>query len=356
MSTPGRGDAASIGVGMGGSCPECRAPVDLGQEFCLECGAAIRVKPDKPRRRSPQQTVQMVVPTRRGFPWIPFLVVLALIITGSITAILLQDPPSRPKKKSAGVTTLETVPTTSGNVTVTGCNAGVTAQGTTPGVIPTVATTTTIPSVASTTFGTTATNSGVNTITTTAATSSTLATTQTTTQATIGTTTSTLPTATTSTSFATTQAAIPTTTSTLPGQSTQPVTVDENGNICQTQQSVTSTTTMPTTSGGTLSQTWPSGQSGWTVVLFSLSQVDYDQQYANERAAQAQADGVPAGVINTNDFGGLCPNLWYVFHGTYSSEAEAQAEQRRVATGTSNYQGAFVRQIATSGTPPSCPS
>ena len=92
------------------------------------------------------------------------------------------------------------------------------------------------------------------------------------------------------------------------------------------------------------------------MVLFSLSQIDYDQQYANERAAQAQADGVPAGVINTNDFAGLCPSLWYVFHGTYASEAEAKAEQQRIATGTSNYQGSFVRQVATSGTPPTCPS
>ena len=38
-------EPGTIGVGMGGSCPVCRAPVDLGQEFCLECGSPIRFTP-----------------------------------------------------------------------------------------------------------------------------------------------------------------------------------------------------------------------------------------------------------------------------------------------------------------------
>ena len=46
-------EPGTIGVGMGGSCPVCRAPVDLGQEFCLECGAPIRFTPRQRRQPRP---------------------------------------------------------------------------------------------------------------------------------------------------------------------------------------------------------------------------------------------------------------------------------------------------------------
>jgi hypothetical protein len=147
------------------------------------------------------------------------------------------------------------------------------------------------------------------------------------------------------------------------------VKVDENGNLCPQPNSTTNQTMPSTSTGGAgtdttnpgsatnvLAQAWPAGQAGWTVVLFSLAQADFDRQYANERAAKAQADGVAAGVLDTNGFAGMCPDLWYVFHGIYSTQAEAVAEQARVRQGSNTYQGAFVREVRPTGTPPSCPS
>ncbi|MCW2926210.1 MAG: hypothetical protein JWM86_178, partial [Thermoleophilia bacterium] len=100
-------EPTSIGVGMGGSCPNCRAPVDLGQEFCLECGAPIRFSP---RTRRPQRrpggavttTTSTPPPGASGFPWIPFLVVLALIGGGLVLALVGGDDGA--KSKASGST------------------------------------------------------------------------------------------------------------------------------------------------------------------------------------------------------------------------------------------------------------
>ena len=322
---------------MGGSCPECRAPVDLGQEFCLECGSAIRLKPDKPKRRIQQSAAPMLVPARRGFPWIPFLVVLALILGGTVLAVLTNNPKPHHKARtsSTGVSTLDTTPTTAAAATITGCT---TSSSTTP----TTPTTSSVDSATGTTTPSSSSAAPEITPTTAAATGG--------------------ATAATSTTATAITPEIPSTSS----STTSTVYVDASGNPCPTTTPQTTTTpststgattpTGSTSTPGTLSQTWPVGQSGWTVVLFSLSQMDYDRQYANERAAEAQADGIAAGVLDTNGFAGMCPDLWYVFHGTYASQGEAQTEQSRVITGTSTYQGAFVRQISTTGTPASCPS
>lgn len=77
-----------IGVGMGGSCPECSAPVDLSQEFCLECGAAVRNR--KRGKRGATAPLGGAVPGGgRRFPWVPFLIVLGLTTLGGVWALAL---------------------------------------------------------------------------------------------------------------------------------------------------------------------------------------------------------------------------------------------------------------------------
>lgn len=340
-----------IGVGMGGSCPECRSPVDLGQEFCLECGAAIRIKPEKPKRRaaSPSnlQTASMLPPRKKGFPWVPFLLILGLVTFGVVYMAVVGPSANKkhkkPKTNKAGISTLSTAQTTPSAITVPGCNE--------PGA-------STMP---------VDTNSSSNPLSTEQG--STDAFPNTTTQSTeaipeLNSSDPNDPNPDTQSTGITSPSTTPST-----GTSTQ-VTVDENGNICAPRTSATTETTAPSTltdpvtetgistGNGTgtasLSQTWPSGTNGYTVVLFSLAKSDYERTDANERSAQAQANGVASGVIDSDDFTSLCPSLWIVFHGTYESQAAAEAERTKIASGTSTYQGAFVRQISTTAAAPSC--
>jgi hypothetical protein len=88
----------AIGVGMGGACPNCSAPVDLAQEFCLECGAPVRV------RKKLQRSTRSHRPS--SFPWVPFVVVLGLVAFGVTTALLADEHP-----RSGGNTDTEAIST-----------------------------------------------------------------------------------------------------------------------------------------------------------------------------------------------------------------------------------------------------
>lgn len=342
-------DDHAIGVGMGGSCPECNAPVDLGQEFCLECGAPIRAGVAARRRRqqragqpastpgSGTATAALSMPAgRRGFPWVPFLVVLALAVVGVVFAMLSGDDDARsgsrdPQTDAGGISTLstETAPSSTQTVVSTGCTPGVSTN--TDGT---------------TTFGSTG---------------------------------ATTPTLSTNPDDAADPAATPSTvptfstpTATTPdGSAEDPaVTVNERGELCgssggsetvpttppasttPTTSTTPGTATTPTTSGSTSGSTgatgvqaeeWPSGTSGYTVVLASFSQKNYRKADAQIRATQAQSNGISSGVLDSNDFSSLTANLWVVFSGIHDTQDAAEAHEREVRA--AGYQGAYVREV-----------
>jgi hypothetical protein len=83
------------------------------------------------------------------------------------------------------------------------------------------------------------------------------------------------------------------------------------------------TTPEPTTSPeatGSGTAEWPSGKSGWTVVLAS----DPSQSKAKDAAEKFAGDGISGvGVLHSDDFSSLKSGYWVVFSGQYDSQSEA---------------------------------
>ena len=330
-------DANQIGVGMGGSCPVCRAPIDLGQEFCLECGSPIRFTPRQNRNPLQQPLAGATTttttppatppPGRGGFPWVPFLIVVALIGSGIAFAMAGGDDSGASSTTNttepALPTITNTIPeTTSETTTLEDCDPTKPVSST---GAPSTTTTAgeTFPDM--TTDGST----GTDAITDPFAD----------------------PTATTST---TTTTATDTTGSTG-GSGT--ATVDQNGVPCNSAPTSTATTdtrttattaTTTTTPPPTAAGDWPSGTDGWTVVV-----AGYDSQArAQQRAADVQEDGyTDGGVLNSSDFASLCPGIWVAFSGTFDTEAQAEARKRKLRA-TGSYPGTYVRHISTAGPAP----
>jgi hypothetical protein len=88
---------------------------------------------------------------------------------------------------------------------------------------------------------------------------------------------------------------------------------------------------------------WPSGKSGWTVVLSSVPATS-GRAFARAQARQAVASGVRnVGVLDSARFSSLHPGYYVVFSGIYSSLDDA-------ATGVTSahshgYPRAYARQI-----------
>ena len=72
---------------------------------------------------------------------------------------------------------------------------------------------------------------------------------------------------------------------------------------------------------------WPAGDSAHTVVIG----VEPDETAARQRAAAAVSGGVPAGVLDSDDYPTLEPGTWVVFAGRFESRADAEAEAARYA-------------------------
>lgn len=337
----GDGDDPAIGVGMGGSCPECRAPVDLGQEFCLECGAPIRYT-SKQRRRGRSGTGQATnVATRaparpRGFPWVPFLIVLALVIGG--VAFALVDGNDSKGKGSSDAKTEAALPSIStGTPTTTSTSDTVTLQD----CDPSQPLGDTQPAESSEFDATGTATDGTETIPTM-------------TPNDLGgdTADSSDPFGDTSTD-ASSDAATGTT-----------QTVDQNGAPCTsdttTDTSTDTTTTATTTSTDTSTSTttasttsttagaWPSGKTGWTVIVFGYPA----QARANQSAADLQAKNIESGVLFSSDYGSLCPGIWVVFSGVFDTKAQADTHLDELVE--KGYGGMYARKIATGGTPTGC--
>jgi hypothetical protein len=74
-----------------------------------------------------------------------------------------------------------------------------------------------------------------------------------------------------------------------------------------------------TPSGGDIAS-WPSGKSGWTVVLASKA----SESEADDAAQGFIDDGIgDVGVLNSDNFSSLKPGFWVVFSGQYDSQSEA---------------------------------
>jgi hypothetical protein len=309
---------------MGGSCPECRSPVDLGQEFCLECGAPIRIRRQQRIDRSgaprPASTaVPLPTDSRRGFPWIPFLAILGLVTLGVV--FILAEHDSKPAKSASKASPVDDLtestatssnpsnfPTTLSTATTPGTNCTPGAQSTgTPGIATTAdgfLTTATTPTTGGATTPTTSTQASADCAP--------------------GSTTATTPGAT-----------IPSVT----GATTSATGV--TGSTATTAGTSTSGTTA-VGSGGT----WPEGKSGFTVVLASFAKDRYSKADAEARSVEAQQKGVSSGVLDSDKYSSLTPGLWVVFSGIYDTAAQADKHIGEVAA--KGYQGAYRREVKAS--------
>ena len=339
-------EPGTIGVGMGGSCPVCRAPVDLGQEFCLECGSPIRFTPRQRRQPRPGSRpaagAAPAPPRKSGFPWVPFLVVLALVGAGVAFALVEGGKENTGSKGKDGGTepalptiTNSTPETTSSTETITlqDCDPGQPLGGTQPAVADDSALDSTtdeqIPSLS--TDGSATTDPADD--------------------------------------FASSD--IP---SIEPTESDSNVTVDQNGFLCDDQGTTspnapvdptgtdtsgtdttgtgtdtTSTATTPATTGATASGDWPTGKEGWTVIVAGYP----TEERATQRAADVQEDGFDgSGVLFSTDFLSLCPGIHVVFSGVFDTEGQAERRLDELAA-KPDYAGMYVREIKTTVARPS---
>jgi hypothetical protein len=84
----------------------------------------------------------------------------------------------------------------------------------------------------------------------------------------------------------------------------------------------------PTGSGGASAggvlTTWPAGKTGWTVVLTTTN----DRKQAEDRARQAAAKSISAGVLHGADFQGFASGKWIAFMGQYDTRAAANRAEK----------------------------
>jgi SPOR domain len=83
---------------------------------------------------------------------------------------------------------------------------------------------------------------------------------------------------------------------------------------------------------------WPAGKNAWTVVLES----DDTQQAAQQRANELAAQGVPVGLLSSDDYSSLEPHKWVVFSGQYDTRRAASQALSDLA---SQVAGGYVRHI-----------
>jgi hypothetical protein len=87
---------------------------------------------------------------------------------------------------------------------------------------------------------------------------------------------------------------------------------------------------------------WPSGRSGWTIVLVSTPKARGEDE-AVAIAQQARLRGLSGvGVLDSSRFASLQPGYWMTFAGRYQSEADATGSLRRARAAV---KGARVQRI-----------
>ena len=94
---------------------------------------------------------------------------------------------------------------------------------------------------------------------------------------------------------------------------------------------------------------WPAGKDAWTVVLEASDTREAAQQRATELAGQ----GVPVGLLDSNEYGSLEPNKFIVFSGQYDSQRAANQGLQDLS---GQVEGAYVRHVAPSPSAGGSPS
>ena len=84
---------------------------------------------------------------------------------------------------------------------------------------------------------------------------------------------------------------------------------------------------------------WPSGKSGFTVVLAS----ETNRAAAEAKARRAVAAGLSAGVLRSSDYRSLNPGYWVAFAGQFDSMGEARSSARSAAA--KGFPQAYARAV-----------
>jgi SPOR domain len=115
-----------------------------------------------------------------------------------------------------------------------------------------------------------------------------------------------------------------------------------------------STTIPPATDDGSGSTTpeiadWPAGKDAWTVVLEASETRKAAEARANELAQQ----GVPVGILDSDDYSSLEPGRIVVFSGQYDSQRAAEQALKDLS---GQVAGAYVRHVSPSAAGSASPS
>lgn len=88
--------------------------------------------------------------------------------------------------------------------------------------------------------------------------------------------------------------------------------------------------------------TWPSGRTGYTVVLASLPASGGRAAAAREAKAASKAGLPAAGILDSSQFSSLHPGYYVVFSGIYGSLEDAQSA---TSTASRHFPRAYAREI-----------
>jgi SPOR domain len=123
-------------------------------------------------------------------------------------------------------------------------------------------------------------------------------------------------------------------------------TMPDSGLITETGPAGGQTTSEFPTDGGTVdpgtggsgTDDWPAGTSGWTAIVSSVR----NEADARASASTLASQGQPSGVLWSTDHPPLNPGYWVVFSGTFSTKSEALAQARTLVA---QWPGAYPRQV-----------
>jgi hypothetical protein len=120
-----------------------------------------------------------------------------------------------------------------------------------------------------------------------------------------------------------------------------------------TSTSATTTTAAPTTTTKPPTTTstwpdyvmeWPMSKSGWTVQVARYDGANPESEgWAEDKAEEVLADGLPAGLLYSSDFSSMQEGWHVVFSGVFSSKSAAQSHRTKVVA--KGYSEATVIQV-----------
>ena len=84
---------------------------------------------------------------------------------------------------------------------------------------------------------------------------------------------------------------------------------------------------------------WPAGKDAWTIVLESSS----TEEAATARGQELIEQGVPVGLLNSDDYPSLEPGRWVVFSGQFDSQ---RAADQALTDISDQVEGAYVRRVS----------